>query len=362
MIKLSSQLCSPSGCITWPGSPVAGCPIRGIPPTCCVSFDSPGCRWSRPAFGDLIRKFHSACKHQELHSPASGRSWDPSGLAREVSASKICCRPKKKERENKTNVWIDTCVEAIWGADPLEKEGGFRSRQYDPEATFNSALATNGTVKWAAMQADLDSSVSQTKAALTLSFSEVNWDFLQSVYGWSALQYQAWARGALNILGVEAQTVALWAGGLLEFWVDGKPHFGGDLYHYRRAPSLIQLSPGLHVVDLRLTRDVRAQGGLDSSMKVLIEAELRDEPITVDQRSLVVSELTDRKLGGTWASVHLQKNIAVPVEILSISAPKVKFSRLMILEMFVDHLVSVDPASPVSCEGSGSRGVSDSGH
>ncbi|KAJ5619557.1 hypothetical protein N7510_003541 [Penicillium lagena] len=212
--------------------------------------------------------------------------------------------------------------EAIWGADPLEQEGGFRSRQYDPEATFNSALATNGTVKWAAIQADPDSSASRTKAVLTLSFPEVNWGFLQSVYGWSALQYQAWARGTLDIQGVEDQTVALWACGLLEFWIDGEQHFGGDIYHYRRAPSLIKLSPGPHVVDLRLTRDVRAQGGLDSSMDVLIEAELRGEPVTVDQRSLVVSELTDSKLGGIWASVHLQNNIAAPVEILSISAPK----------------------------------------
>jgi hypothetical protein len=155
-------------------------------------------------------------------------------------------------------------------------------------------------------------------AFLNVSFPDIDWEFSQSAYGWPALQYQLWARGMLEITGTEPQTVALFSGGLLEFWVDEEHHFGGDLYQYRRAPVLLQLPPGLHLLDLRLTRDVRALGGLSNSVEVVLEAELREEPITLDQGSLLVSEMSQRRLGGIWGSINVQNNGAGWAEITSI--------------------------------------------
>ncbi|KAJ5381043.1 uncharacterized protein N7496_003471 [Penicillium cataractarum] len=215
--------------------------------------------------------------------------------------------------------------EAIWGADPLEYDGGFHNLPYDPNSTFNSALGTNGSVQWSTTHANISrSSGGQVQAALNVSFPAVNWAFMQSVYGWSALQYQAWARGVLEIKGSQPQTIALFGDGLLEFLVDGESYFGGDMFRYHRAPSLIKLTPGHHTLELRLTRDVRALGGLRNAVEVIFHAELRgQEPITLDQDSLLVSELVNGRIGSPWASINVQNNEEQLVEIKSICALKV---------------------------------------
>ncbi|OOQ90945.1 hypothetical protein PEBR_01821 [Penicillium brasilianum] len=214
--------------------------------------------------------------------------------------------------------------EAIWGADPLEYYGGFHNLPYDPNATFDSALGMNGSVQWSTTHANISSSSrGQVKAALNVSFAAVNWAFMQSVYGWSALQYQAWARGVLEVRGSQPQTIALFGDGLLEFLVDGEPYFGGDMFRYHRAPSLIKLTPGPHTLELRLTRDVRALGGLNNAIEVIVHAELRGaEPITLDQDSLLVSELVNKRIGSPWASINVQNNEEESVEIKSICALK----------------------------------------
>ena len=71
----------------------------------------------------------------------------------------------------------------------------------------------------------------------------------------------------------------------LEFWPDEERHFGGDVYQYRKAPVILQLWPGHHLLDLRLTRDVQALSALSNSTEVVLEASLREEPITLDQGS-----------------------------------------------------------------------------
>ncbi|OKP09406.1 hypothetical protein PENSUB_5228 [Penicillium subrubescens] len=218
-----------------------------------------------------------------------------------------------------------TAYKAIWGADPLEYHGGFHNLSYEPNATFSSALATNGSVQWSTTYATIARSFhGQVQAALNVSFPAVNWEFMKSVYGWSALQYQAWARGILEVKGSQPQTIALFGDGLLEFLVDGEQYFGGDMFQYHRVPSLIILAPGRHVLELRLTRDVRAHGGLSNAIKVTIQAELRGaEPITLDEHSLLISELANRKIGTPWASINVQNNDENLVEIKSIRALKV---------------------------------------
>ncbi|KAF3396272.1 putative secreted protein [Penicillium rolfsii] len=229
--------------------------------------------------------------------------------------------------------------EAIWGADPLGYYGGFHNLSYDSNATFSSALAMNGSVQWATTYATiLKSSYGQVQAALNVEFPAVNWAFMQSVYGWSALQYQAWARGLLEIKGSQPQTVAIFGDGLLEFLVDGEPHFGGDMFQYHRVPSLIELTPGPHVLELRLTRDVRAQGGLSNAIEVTIHAELRGaEPITLVQNSLLVAELANGRIASPWASINVQNNGEDLVEIKSVRALQVGSSV---------HLAIICPYNP----------------
>lgn len=159
---------------------------------------------------------------------------------------------------------------------------------------------------------------------LNVSFPEVDWSSLQSVYGWSALQYQAWARGYLEVNQLHGQTIALFACGLLEFSVDGERHFGGDFYGYRRVPVILHLSPGKHTLDLRLVRDVRALGASSQpTIEVEVEAEERQQLLGFDQQSLLVSDLAQEKLGSTWASINVQNSMPEWVEILSVSSSDV---------------------------------------
>lgn len=215
--------------------------------------------------------------------------------------------------------------EAVWGADPLECYGGFSSLSYDGNAMFSSALAANGTIKWRLVQTNTSNGLSgKAKVTLNISFPEVEWSSLQSVYGWSALQYQAWARGSLEVNQPHGQTVALFVCGLLEFSVDGQRYFGGDFYSYRRVPVTLHLSPGKHTLDLRLIRDLRALGATSQpTIEVEVEAEERKRFLEFDQQSLLVSDLINEKLGSTWASVNVQNNMLEWVEVLSVRSSDV---------------------------------------
>lgn len=157
-----------------------------------------------------------------------------------------------------------------------------------------------------------------------MSFPEVNWKFLQSVYGWSGLQYQAWARGFLEVRQPNGQTIAIFASGLLEFSVDSKRHFGGDFYNHHQVPVILYLSQGQHAVDLRLIRDVRAMGATgEPNIAVGVEVEERPGLISIDQESLLVSDTTQERLGSGWASINVQNNMAEGMKVLSVASPDV---------------------------------------
>ncbi|KAF7115106.1 hypothetical protein CNMCM5793_001340 [Aspergillus hiratsukae] len=226
-------------------------------------------------------------------------------------------------QKNGSYLALSTVVpEAVWGADPLESHGGFHSLPFDANASFNSALAVNGSVKWKTARA-LTHNFAPEKARteLHVNFPEIDWKFTQAVYGWSALQYQAWARGSLNIAHWAPQSVAMFTSGLLEVVIDGKRHFGGDFYDYGTVPIILDLSPGDHVVELRLIRDVRASGAIgEPTIVVSLAAEIRNEPLSVDKESLLLPDMCRGKLGTPWASINLQNNIADRVEVLAISS------------------------------------------
>lgn len=99
---------------------------------------------------------------------------------------------------------------------------------------------------------------------LSVAFPELeeDWKFLQSVYGWAALQWQGWARGEIFIHPETAGPFVVHAEGILEFWIDDVHYFGGDFYVYGRAPVTLRLEPGAHRIDVRLVRDARAFGAV----------------------------------------------------------------------------------------------------
>jgi hypothetical protein len=232
---------------------------------------------------------------------------------------------------------INQRQEAVWGADPLEYWGGFSNLPYDEEEEYNSPIAPGGTVKWGLVRSNVTSlRPNQSKTEIVVSFPEVDWDFLQSIYGWSALQYQAWVRGTLHLNGPIDQTVAIFMDGVLEVSIDSRRHFGGDFYSYRRAPLILELAPGDHIIEFRLIRDVRALGGHGvPAVNMVFETQIQHEVLLVDESSLLISETTNRRLGGAWATVNVQSNTAEWVEIICISSPDVSVCLLFLTQNII---------------------------
>ena len=199
-------------------------------------------------------------------------------------------------------------TEATWGADPLERLGGFRSLERDSGVKFKSSLAPSGLVSWSCHDFETSSmSATTVEGTLSVDFPTVDWPFLQSVYGWAALQYQAWARGFLNISTELPQTILLFTDYLLEFFVDDTQYFGGDFYGYRRAPLILHLKPGIHRLDIRLIRDVRAMGGIgEPKVNVRLKAEIANGGLAIVEEKLLVSDMVNETLSSPFASVPVR--------------------------------------------------------
>ncbi|KAF1918088.1 hypothetical protein BDU57DRAFT_446112 [Ampelomyces quisqualis] len=217
--------------------------------------------------------------------------------------------------------------EATWGADPLESIGGFRNLAYDPQASFRSSLPTNGSAKWNITEAlQVSSSSTTANASLSVGYSNVDWDFLRIVYGWAAVQYQAWARGELIIGGNETQHVTLRTDTILEFWVDDQHYFGGDFFAFRRAPPVLHLSPGSHKIDLRLARDVRAFGGtLEPTVDFVIAVEKTSGTLELAKSGILMSDVVDGRLASPIGSISLRNSGEQDIELIEIRASHVSF-------------------------------------
>lgn len=154
---------------------------------------------------------------------------------------------------------------------------------HDTKKRYPSSVAREGLVGWTNLEAQYSKNYTDGRVATSLhiSFPHVQWQDLQAVYGWPALQWQGWARGEIIVADEEEVIVLLYTDSILEFWVDDQHYFGGDFYSFRKAPPVLHLKPGTHRLDLRLVRDVRAFGGVGAP-KLLIDLELwpiaHDEP------------------------------------------------------------------------------------
>jgi hypothetical protein len=132
------------------------------------------------------------------------------------------------------------------------------------------------------------------------------------------------------------QTVAIFMDGVLEVSIDSRRHFGGDFYRYRRAPLILELAPGEHIIEFRLIRDVRALGGQGvPAVNMVFETQIRHEVLLVDESSLLIPETTDQRLGSAWATVNVQSNTAEWVEITCISSPDVSVNVLLLSQNII---------------------------
>jgi len=186
-------------------------------------------------------------------------------------------------------------------------------------------LTTNGTVHWSHLQIESTSTDNGgCKTDLKVAFPDVDWNSLQSVYGWSALQWQGWARGTVFVDGDHAQTVKFYTDGVLEFWLDGEAYFGGDYYSFRKAPVVLVLKPGQHQLDVRLVRDGRVMGSVGEPNIVLrLEFMLVTEPIEVEPHRLLISDVIEGQLASPYASIPVRSTGVGDIEILEIVSTSV---------------------------------------
>ena len=157
------------------------------------------------------------------------------------------------------------------------------------------------------------------EASLAVEFPDLDWAFLQSVYGWSALQYQGWARGYIDINANSQQGCLLYTDDVLEFWVDEVHYFGGDFFGYRKAPPLLHLAPGRHRIDIRLIRDVRAMGGFgEPKLSIKLRIEGTKGGLAIASDGLLISDVVNERLASPLASVPVRNDSTDAIEILSI--------------------------------------------
>jgi hypothetical protein len=147
----------------------------------------------------------------------------------------------------------------------------------------------------------------------------VDWAFQQSVYGWAALQYQAFARGSITVAGRSSRRVALYTDSVLEFAVNDEPFFGGDFYGFRRAPLVVDLLPGKNKIDLRLIRDVRSMGGSGlPSISVGLGVQLCTTLLKVVEKSAVLPDVINAKLASPYASAVIRNESKGWIELVAV--------------------------------------------
>lgn len=221
---------------------------------------------------------------------------------------------------------FDICSpEATWGADPLENFGGFRSLEFDENAEFPTSLAPQGSIRWS-KQTGVPRKIGQHSVSLDLRFEfpEIDWKWLQSIYGWAAFQYQAWVRGDIIVNGDVDRTVIIYTDSILEYRVDDVSYFGGDFYALRRAPIVLKMGPGPHRIDLRLVRDVRSKGGVNEPvMDVTLKCDLSIGSLAFTEKGVIAADVVNGKLASPFASLLLRNESQKWINIREVKSDKV---------------------------------------
>ncbi|KEF54672.1 uncharacterized protein A1O9_09114 [Exophiala aquamarina CBS 119918] len=206
--------------------------------------------------------------------------------------------------------------ESVWGADPIEYYGGIRNTTSNEDIHYHSPLAANATVQWENRTYRTDTSQEGAIVGLKLQYADIDWHFAQQIYGWSAIQFQAWVIGELLWLGSASQPALLYTDNILELWVGDDHIFGGDFYSFRRAPVVIHLHPGINVVRVRLLGDIRSMGGrLPPNLQARLEVKIVQDLLAVDKHGVLLPDVvrghfcapfgsvTVRNQGGKWVKI-----------------------------------------------------------
>lgn len=200
---------------------------------------------------------------------------------------------------------------------------------YDQSSQYNSALTSHGFVKWSIQSAKNSQYAADTTSInVDVDFHDADWQTLRNNYGWPALQYQAWARGSLQITSKGCQDLLLNVCGVLEFWVDDEHRFGGDLYCYKRAPTALRLCSGMHRVDVHLIRDVRLMGANESpSVSFGLKVVAPEKSLYALKEGSILPDIVEGELHGSLGSVILQNPSTTHLQILNFKSLNVGFSK-----------------------------------
>ena len=124
-----------------------------------------------------------------------------------------------------------------------------------------------------------------------------SWEFNRQFFGWTVNQWQAWARGDINVSPEQAQqTWAVRCANVGEFWI-GDQRFHGDWYGYGERWSRVVLPAGVHRVRVRLAAEVRLFGGSTPPPLTFV---MEFQPVVGDvvplQGGRIVPEMVDGRL------------------------------------------------------------------
>lgn len=170
-------------------------------------------------------------------------------------------------------------------------------------------MARNGTVGWSSLLATpVTHADGRVEVPIHYEPSTVDWNALQDVYGWAALQHQSWIRGTFRVRGHTRKCVLMWLGGAVEYIIDDDRSFGGDLFSFKRAPVVLHLEPGQHTLCIRLVRDVRALGATGAMPSVdvaLVFQPVEEKQLLINDGAIIVPDVAHGKLAGAYASVPI---------------------------------------------------------
>ncbi|ETI24184.1 hypothetical protein G647_03553 [Cladophialophora carrionii CBS 160.54] len=211
--------------------------------------------------------------------------------------------------------------EVVWGADPLEHYGGAQRINVDAESSFHSPLTRDATLRWQHVTCNTSTARNGSTVDFDLSFDQVDWDFAQKIYGWSAFQYQAWVKGGIVNHGTTTQTVTLFTNNIVELWVGNLHVFGGDFFSFGRAPLVVDLHPGATNLTVRLVREVRSMGGmgpptLQSNMHVQAAAPI----LHVLAEDVVLPDLVHGRLCSSFGSVTVRNQAGAWLTVRQLTA------------------------------------------
>lgn len=118
----------------------------------------------------------------------------------------------------------------------------------------------------------------------------------------------------------EPVTTILYTDQVLEYVIDDVKHFGGDFFTFKKAPLVLTLAPGKHVLDLRLIREVRAMGGVGLPiLEMDLEIQQTSADVELADSRVLVSDVVDGRLSSPYGTVTIRNSGQHWIEIFKIT-------------------------------------------